>query len=107
MSVQRSKQILAAFGEAIAEGGRWPRLLKALGLEEVEGWPGPRLINDALEAQGFRPAIDETEALRKMLSDYPDAWWFAIARETTGRSDATVQQVVDALNARTAQHAAQ
>ncbi len=107
MSVQRSKKILAAFGEAIAEGSRWPRLLKALGLEEVEGWPGPRPINDALEAHGFRPAIDEAEALRKMLGDYPDAWWFAIARETTGRPDATVQQVVDALNTRTSAHAAQ
>ncbi|MEI9887308.1 MAG: hypothetical protein WDN08_12540 [Rhizomicrobium sp.] len=107
MSAQRSKKILAAFGEAIAEGGRWPRLLKTLDLEEVEGWPGPRLINDALEARGFKPVVDEAEALRKMLKDYPDAWWFAIAQETTGRRDATVQEVVDALNARTARHAAQ
>ncbi len=37
MSAQRSKQILAAFGEAIAEGGRWPRLLKTLDHEEIRG----------------------------------------------------------------------
>ncbi len=107
MSAQRSKKILEAFGDAIAEGARWPRLVKALGLESVTGWPGPRLLNGALQALAFRPVVDEDQALHTMLKEYPDAWWFAIAQEVAGDRDATVQQVVDALNARRAQHAAQ
>lgn len=104
MSARSSQQILEAFDHALEVSSRWPRLLLTFGLR---GRPGARIFNDALQARGFRPVVDESEALRTMLKDYPDAWWFAIAQETTGRSDATVQQVVDALSARAAQHAAQ
>jgi hypothetical protein len=95
---------LTLIDDALEEASRWPRLKLTLALA---GRPGPRMINDALEARGFKPVVDETAALNTMLKDYPDAWWFAIAQETTGRADATVQQVVDALSARSAQHAAQ
>jgi hypothetical protein len=107
MSELTGRQILDAFDGALELSSRWPRLLKTLGFDMAMGRPGPLLLNNALENRGFGRPIDESDSLKKMLRQYPDAWWFAIARETTGREDATVQQVVDALNARTSAHAAQ
>ncbi len=102
-----SKEVFDAFDYALEVSSRWPRLLLALGFDTRIDRPGPRALNEALRTRGFRPVVDEAEALEKLLKAYPDSWWFAIARETTGRADATVQDVVDALNARTARHAAQ
>ena len=107
MSALTGRQILDAFDSALESSSRWPRLLKSLGFDIAVGRPGPLLLNNALENMGFRRVIDEGDSLRKMLRQYPDDWWAAVAKETTGHPDAAVQDVVNALDARAAQHAAQ
>ncbi len=102
-----SKEVFDAFEHALEVSSRWPRLLRSLGFDMSVGRPGPLLLNNALEYRGFRRVVDEADSLRQLIRDYPDAWWFAVAQEVTGRRDATVQQVVDVLAARQAQHAAQ
>ena len=102
-----SKDVFDAFDHALEVSSRWPRLLRVLGFDMSVGRPGPLLLNNALVIRGFRRVVDENDSLRSMFRDYPDAWWFAIAQEVTGHRDASVQQVVDALNARGAQYAAQ
>jgi hypothetical protein len=102
-----SQEIFKAFDTALEVSSRWPRLLLALGFNPRLALPGPRAINNALAVRGFRPVVDEEDSLQTLLADYPVKWWFAIAQETAGRSDATVRQVTDAVRARTAQHAAQ
>src|ERR1700712_4463394 len=97
MSALTDRQILDAFDSALELSSRWPRLLKSLGFDIAIGRPGPLLLNNALETRGFRRAIDEGDSLRRMLRQYPNDWWLAVARETTGRPDASVQEVIDAL----------
>ena len=74
-----SQVIFDAFDHALEVSSRWPQLLLALDLDARNGKPGPRAFNDALQAKGFRPVVDETQVLQTLLRDYPDAWWFAIA----------------------------
>ncbi|HEY0107181.1 MAG TPA: hypothetical protein VGB91_13950 [Rhizomicrobium sp.] len=109
MTTLTSKQMLTAIDTALEESSRWPRLLQMFGCDMSVGRPGPLWLNDALVERGFQRVVDERDSVRTMRpnSDYPDAWWLAIAQEVTGRRDATVQQVVDALHARDTQHAAQ
>ena len=98
MSQLTPRQILDVVDKSLEEASRWPRLLKALGFDMEQSRPGPRLLNRALQDRGFEPAVDENDSLRKMLTNYPDAWWFAIAEEVTGRRDSSVQVVVDAIS---------
>ncbi len=92
-----SQKIFTAFDDALEVSSRWPRVLLALGFDARSEHPGPRALNAALVARGFKPVIDENDALLSLLKDYPDAWWFAVAREVAGAPDATVQDVVGRL----------
>jgi len=106
MSELTPQQILDAFDRALEVSSRWPRLLKALGHDMSVGRPGPLLINNALETRGFQRVIDESASFQ-MWREYPESWWFAIAKETTGNSDASVQEVIDRLRVRAPEQAAQ
>src|SRR5476651_1342931 len=96
MSELTPQQILDAFDRALEVSSRWPRLLKALGYDMSVGRPGPLLLNNALETRGFQRVIDERNSV-EMWRDYPESWWLAIAKETTGNPDASVKEVIDGL----------
>jgi hypothetical protein len=106
MTDSREREILSAFDEAVEISSRWPSLLRTLGFGASSERPGSSLLNDALVRFGYRRVIDESDHLKRMVHDYPDEWWFAIAKEVTGRSDAKVSEVVEELHAAT-KHAAQ
>jgi hypothetical protein len=106
MSELTPRQILGAFDRALEVSSRWPRLLQALGYDMNVGRPGPPLLNRALEARGFGAVIDERESWL-MLREYPETWWLAIAKDTTGNPDASVQEVIDRLRVRAPEQAAQ
>ncbi len=74
-SFRRSARSVVALAAAFA----------CLGFRFRSGLPGAALLNDALEAKGFRRVLDERERFLRNGFEYPDAWWPPIAKEITGR----------------------
>ncbi len=101
MSQRAPGEMLRAFDAALEVSSRWPQLLLALGFDSGPGLPGAALLNDALEAKGFRRVLDERERFLRNGFEYPDAWWPPIAKEITGRENATVDVVVAGLRKKT------
>ena len=79
-----------AIETGLEAASRWPSLLLVLGFDQR---PSPASLNDALQARGFRRAVDE-----RSIPLYSDAWWAAIAKEVAGSSNAKVEDVISKLS---------
>lgn len=97
MTTLSSREILEAFDKGLERSARWPQLLKALQFAPRPQRPNPRQINEALHRLGFHSVLDESKDISVRPGAFPDFAWKAIAREVTGRDDATVESVISAL----------